>query len=243
MKLFPAIAPICALLLPGALAAETFEGTVTMSMTSSSKDAPQSMNFSIKEGYMRMDMGTSRGAVSSIMDFKNQQMIMLIPQQRMYMVQPIPQPGAQGQNPGGGAPPASGSPHGTLQETGVKETILGYECTKYVATGPEGSSEIWVTDQLGAFAGLFHGGGPGRRPQGPQGWESAISGKNFFPMRVVTTANGKGTFKLEVTAVEKTSLPDSLFAPPAGWTKFDMGAMMGGAMPGGYPGMRPPGNN
>jgi hypothetical protein len=246
MKLIPAIAPICALLLPCALAAESFEGTVTMSITSSSKDGPQSMNFSIKEGFMRMDMASSKGAMSSIMDFKNNQMIILMAQQRMYMVQPLPQPGAQAPSPAEGSPapkPARATAPESFQDTGVKETILGYECTKYLATGAEGTSEIWVTDQLGTFTGLYHGGGPGRRPQGAPAWESALKGKNFFPMRVVTTTNGKGTFKLEVTAVDKTSLPDSLFAPPEGWTKFDMGAMMGGAMQGAMPGMRPPGSN
>ena len=60
----------------------------------------------------------------------------------------------------------------------------------------------------------------------------------------MTSNGGKEKFRLEVTSVEKTSLPDSLFAPPDGWRKFDLGAMMGGAMPGGFPGARPSdGNN
>ena len=45
-------------------------------------------------------------------------------------------------------------------------------------------------------------------------------------------------FKLEVTSIDKGSVPDSAFAPPAGWRKFDLGAMMGGL--GGFPGARPP---
>jgi hypothetical protein len=50
-------------------------------------------------------------------------------------------------------------------------------------------------------------------------------------MRVVSTEGGKEVGRLEVTAVEKKSLPDTLFAVPAGWR--DIGAMMGGrGMPG-----------
>jgi hypothetical protein len=105
--------------------------------------------------------------------------------------------------------------------------------------GPPGNLEIWVTDQLGTFGGLPHGGGPGGPQGSPQAWESALKGRNFFPMRVVTSAGGKEKFRLEVTSVEKTSLPDSYFAAPDGWRKFDLGAMMGGAMPGGFPGARP----
>jgi hypothetical protein len=247
MKLIPQLVSIGALLLPCALAAQTFEGKVSMKITSAdSKDGSQSIDMSMKEGFLRMDMNSSKGAQGGmISDFKNQQMTILMPQQKMYMTRPIPQPGSSPQS--GSYPRPNGTPNApqaSLQQTGVKETILGYECTKYVATGQEGTSEIWVTDQLGTFTGLFHGGGPGRRPQAPQGWESALTGKSFFPMRVVTSANGKEKFRLEVTSVEKGSLPDSLFTPPSDWRKFDLGSMMGGAMPGGFPGARPAdGNN
>jgi Domain of unknown function (DUF4412) len=244
MKLIPSLLPICALLLPCALAAETFEGKVSMKMTSpSQKDGSQTMNMSIKEGFMRIDVEAAKGAGAMIMDYKNQQMIVLMPAQRMYMVQPMPQPGA---NPQAGGYPQAGAasrgPAPTLEVTSEKETILGYECTKYTATGQQGTAQLWLTDQLGAFNGLFHGGGPGQRPQAPQAWESALKGKGFFPMRVISNNNGK-EFRLDVTSVEKTSLPASLFAPPEGWRRLDLGAMMGGAMPGGFPGARPDGSN
>ena len=242
MKLITSIVPICALLLPCALAAETFEGTVSMTISAPSmKNGPQAINLSLKDGNMRTDVDTGRGSMSAIFDMKNQQMIILMPQQRMYMVRPMAQPSTG--MPASGQPPATtGAPQATLQDTGVKETILGYECTKFVSTSDKGTAEIWVTDQLGTFMGLFHGGGLGGRPEAPQAWESALKGRNFFPMRVVST-NSKGSFRLEVTAVNKASLPDSLFSPPDGWQKFDLGSMMGGAMPGGFPGGRPPGGS
>src|ERR1017187_3290272 len=134
-----------------------------------------------------------------IMYFKNQQMLVLMAQQRMYMVQPFPQPPAN-QAVNSGAKQLGAD----VQVTTEKESILGYECTKIVSTSAEDNAEVWVTDQLGAFMGLSPGGGgPGRRPPVPQAWESALKGKNFFPMRVVATRNGEGTFRLDVTSVEK----------------------------------------
>lgn len=57
----------------------------------------------------------------------------------------------------------------------------------------------------------------------------------MFPLRVVSTDKGsKETFRMEATEVKKESLPDSLFAPPADYQKFDMGGMMRGM---GLPGM------
>ncbi len=241
MKLITPIVTICALLAPSVLSADTFEGTLTMTMSSSSSNnGPQAINMSLKDGNMRTDIQSSRGAMSAIMDMKNQQIILLMPQQRMYMVQPMRQPAAQqGQYPQnqGRAQPSGNPP--TLVDTGVRETILGYECTKYTATSDRGTAQIWVTDQLGTFMGLFHGGAPGRPTQAPADWENALKGRSFFPMRVVGT-NEKGTFKMEVTAINKTSLPDSLFAAPEGWQKFDLGSIMGG---GGFPGGRPPGGS
>jgi hypothetical protein len=170
---------------------------------------------------------------------KNRQMLMLIPQQQMYMVENLPQPPADPK-----APTAAKQLGSDVQVTTEKETILGYECTKIISTSDKGTTEVWVTDQLGSFMGLSPGGGgPGRRSQATQAWETALKGKGFFPMRVVTTMNGKGSFRLEVTSVDKVKEPDSEFAPPDGWRKFDMGSMLGGAMNGILPGSKPSGNN
>jgi len=228
MKLLHAILPACALLLPGLVSAETFEGKVTMKITSPSmKEGSQDINFSIKEGLMRIDVNNAKGGQAAVvMDTKNQKMLILMVAQKMYMERPIPQPGQ--------VPPGAQGSHDpsqySLEATGTKETILGYECTKYVSKGADETAEIWVTDQLGTFSGLFHGG-PGQRGQAPAAWEEALKGKGFFPMKVV--ANGKhGTTTLEVTAVDKESLPDSLFTAPEGWR--DLSAMMGAMMPGGH---------
>ncbi len=89
------------------------------------------------------------------------------------------------------------------------------------------------------------GGGPGgRRGQAPPEWESIIKGSGFFPLRIVSFEGGKEKFRMEVTSVQKTSLPDSLFAAPDGYRKLDLGGMMGGMFQGGMPGAKPAdGNN
>jgi Domain of unknown function (DUF4412) len=244
MKLIRSLVPICALLLPCALAAETFEGKVSMKMSSTnSKDPSQTLEYSIKEGYLRMEMGNAKGVGAVITDFKNRQMIILMSQQRMYMVKALPDPSTV-QRP----PSASGAPRPSsdvsFKATSSKETILGYECTKYEVTTSKGITDIWATDQLGTFGGVsMGGGGPGRHSQAPSEWETAIKGSAFFPLRVVGMEGGQEKFRLEVTSIEKTSLPDSLFMAPAGWQKFDLGAMMGGMLPGGMGGRPSSGDN
>ena len=218
---------------PAAFAAD-FEGKVTMKM-SGPKDAPPQMTFSLKEGFSRIDMAAAGGRNAAIIfDAAKQEMTVLLLDQKMYMSQAMPKPEASAAGAVGGPVDKS------VDITTTKEKILGYDCAKYVTKAKDGTSEVWVTDQLGAFLGL--GGSPmggGRRSPGapvPQGWEDALVGKGVFPLRVVTTLGGKETFRMEATAVEKQAMPASYFAAPADFK--DLGAMMRGmGMPGGIPGM------
>lgn len=215
------------------LVAADFEGTVAMKMTQP-KGAPQEVNFSLTKGRSRVDIPTAQGNAAVLFNPTAEEMIILLPEQKMYLVQPTPKPGE--------LPGAGGNPNQTVTQTGEKEKILGYDCVKYVATSPEGATDIWVTDQLGAFMGLGGGnpmGGPGRGAPATQAWEQALRGKEVFPLRVVTKGpNGRETFRMEATAVKKQSLPASTFTPPPDFQKLDMPNMMRGM---GIPGMRPPG--
>ena len=101
---------------------------------------------------------------------------------------------------------------------------------------------IRLAEGLGAFMAPSGGnpmGGGRSGGGGGQAWERALAGKELFPLRVVSLdKGGKQTFRMEATAIDRKSLPDSLFAPPAGYQKFDMGGMMKGMMPPGLPGSR-----
>jgi hypothetical protein len=235
-KLLPLL---LAFFVPSLVLAAGFEGKVTMKMTGP-KGAPPAMTFSIKEGFSRIDMIGAEGRNAAvILNAAKQEMTILMLDQKMYMTQAIPKPAAAATAAG----ISEGAAGTAVEVTTTKEKILGYDCVKYVAQTKEGTSEIWVTDQLGAFLG-FGGGaamgggrrGPGASAPAPQGWEQALAGKGVFPLRVVTTAGGKESFRLEATNVEKASLPDSAFSAPADFRNLsDM--MRGMGMPGGIPGM------
>lgn len=220
-----------ALLVSASLAAN-FEGKVTMKMTGP-KGTPQEMTFSLKDGFSRIDMATPQGgSVGVIMDTAKQETTILMVDQKMYMTRPFPKATT--------AATAEGTAGTVVEVTTTKEKILGYDCVKYLATAKEGTTEIWVTDQLGGFFGMGGGmngggrGGPGGAPA--QAWEKALMGKGVFPLRVVTSGSGKETFRMEATAVQPQSLPASYFAAPADFQS--MGDMMRGmGMPGGIPGL------
>jgi hypothetical protein len=143
-----------------------------------------------------------------------------------------------------------------LEKTNETEKILGYTATKYLMTDKNTETELWLAEGLGTFMGFSNNKNPMARGRGPEApaWERALAGKELFPMRVVGYEKGSGSsnkgkgdekgkgkgksdggpvsYRMEVTAIDKTSLPDSMFVPPAGYQKFDMGGMMKGMIPG-----------
>jgi len=234
MKIIRALIPLCVLLLPVALRADPFVGKLTVQFTDtnqSGKDkGPHVMTYSMKEGYVRLDMDVKNFG-GMIMDLKEKQMIILMPQQKMYMVNVFNNPDQQAK-----AKAQVDANNVQIKDTGEKDTILGYSCEKFVVTDAKGlTTQLWLAHDLQGFTGMNPGAGMGRRPQVPAAWEE-LAKNGGFPMRVVTS-DGKGEkFRMEVTAVDPQSLSDSLFQPPAGWQKFDMASMFGNAAKGLIPG-------
>lgn len=211
----------CLLLVPSLVSAKTFEGTVSMTM-SDGRNGTHQITYSIKGSKIRTQMmGGAAQNTAAILDLDQQQVIVLMPAQSMYMVMPMKQTMDQVSS-------ANVSADTTLENTGINKEILGYECTKYLAKSSDGVTEIWATDQLGAFMGLGSMQNPMARGKAKAAWEKALDGKNFFPLLVITPGKNGDSFTLKTTAIEPQSLAPSLFEAPADYRKFDMGAMMQG---------------
>jgi hypothetical protein len=225
------------LLAPATLLAASFEGRVNFK-TSADRGKTQEIGYFLKGGKMRIEVAGQKEMGGMIMDIAKKQTIMIMDQQRMYMVMEMPDVAAQA---------AQAKPDDTtLDKTGEKEKILGYAAEKYISTSQGKKTDLWLAEGLGAFMAMPSGGpmGGGRGGRGSSGggqaWERALAGKDLFPLRVVGyDQGGKENFRMEVTAIDKKPLPDSLFSPPDGYQKFDMGGMMKGMMPGGVPSGRP----
>jgi Domain of unknown function (DUF4412) len=214
-------------------AATAFEGKVSLAM-SSGKDRAQNMNYSIKGQKLRMDITSEGREMSTIMDMAKLEMLMLMPEEQMYMVMPMQKPVEK-------AMEKQGESTAEIERTGKTEKILGYQCEQILVKDKGTVTEMWVASDLGMFMGLGSGGGGGgggmggmfgggREGGGAAGakWEEALKGKGGFPLRVISRdAKGKETFKMEATKIEPGRLPDSLFVPPEGYQKFSMPDMGG----------------
>jgi hypothetical protein len=244
---------LATLLLLGATAlrAASFEGRVEMKMTEfrgEDEESPQphAVVYTIKGEKARLDFAsnqkTSRGggptSAAIIMDFEKHEMIMLteIPDRE------------------GGAPKKvffrnslsademtqsarKADNTAEIVRTGRKDNILGYTAEEFKITEKNGDvSEAWLAKGLGTF--MFPksqnpmAGRRGSEP--PSAWEK-LGKEGLFPLRAVSrTAAGKEKSRMEVTKIEKESVPDRVFTTE-GYTEFQMpsfGSMMSGAAPG-----------
>ncbi len=213
-----------------------FEGAITMSMTSA-RHPPEEMTFLSKGGKLRIEAPGHRGEQGyAIFDSASKKVVTVMDPQKMYMELDLSQPLVP-----------SAAPHGdvakpTITETGKHETIAGYDCEDWIIKDAKGKrSEACVAQGIsfldfGSMGGM--GGGPGG---GAGSWMDEFRDKKYFPLKAVELdETGKETSRMEVTKIEKKSLDDALFAPPAGYKKMEMPKL-----PGGFPGMGgglPPGS-
>jgi len=185
------------------MAQKDFEGTITWGSVLATGGAGQTV-MSVKNGKTRVDMTDPRkGTFTSIRDGSGRIMMLIAPKKMYYvmgnareLLEPM-----------------------TYEPTGLKETVAGYPCEYYRVTDSKGgnfnNAEECVTTALG-FVGVSQGGAmtddqaKAIRKQFPNG---------FMILKV--SHNGKPP--VQVLKVEKKSLSDDLFAPPADYTEAKMG--------------------
>jgi len=183
------------------------------------------IDYSMKEGFLRTDITVTEGrekgkTMTSIWDLNKHEMTTLIPDQKMYMVMKAPDFAAAAQK---------GAPNVQIEKTGETEKILGYTTTKYVIKDNDHNttSDVWAAEGLGTF--MMGRSSPMGKSGGLTPVEKELMARGFFPLRMINhDASGAETFRMEAVAIDKKSLSDDLFAPPADYRRFDMGSLFGG---------------
>jgi hypothetical protein len=191
------------------LAAQAFEGTVTMNIVSG-EGSVRSVSYLLKGGMMRFDPGG--GQVSVIIDPVAERMILIVNSQKMYTETGFGDAVAAAQRQVGGK-------NAAVVRTGKTETIVGYKCEHVTITDDDGASvDSCVSSELGGFR-MPAASNP-MAPQKEAGWIAQL-GSTSFPLKV----QKGGKTIMEVTAIEKKTLDAALFAAPEGYQSFQMPVM------------------
>jgi len=186
----------------------SFEGKIKLQV--SDEGERNTIEYLVKGERIRFDIADADAMGSMIFDAKKRSMMILMPQQNMYMEMDLNLTGADSYFEGD-------SYRGKIKRTGEKKTIKGYDCEKWIAEEDGQIIESWLTDQLGGF--MFYG-----NPMDGSGadWKSKLSTPNLFPLLVNVFESGKLVSSMEVLEINSQKLENSLFLPPSGYQKFEM---------------------
>jgi hypothetical protein len=200
------------------VAAQGFDGVIQFVSHEKNSDQADTLTQMTKGSKIRFEgMGKRGGAM--IIDGNSR--IILLPEQKQYVNMPADFGGQ-------GAANEASKHHGIAEKTGKTENIAGIPCEDwhYKGTDDEGKAEegeVCVAKGAGMMINRLSGGMTKHIfDAGGQAFNDAINNGGGI-MKV--TSNGK--LALIAVKAQATSLPDAMFAPPAGYTKMDMPGMGG----------------
>jgi hypothetical protein len=134
----------------------------------------------------------------------------------------------------GHAEPKAGAP-ADVQKTGKTDTVAGYKCEIWHIVQAKSVGDLCIAEQGTSWFHIPLAGLPAEFA-----WATEITDGKHFPLRLVMSENGVEQARIEVTSIQKKSLPATEFTVPVGYNVMDLDQMLG-AMLGGMGGMVPPG--
>lgn len=199
-----------------------FEGKIKYKITSD--EANTIMDYFIKDGKIRMEMG--EGDEKGIFIYTGKNSLVLMPQEKMYMDLDNSIYSKMGDFMGSNDDDDEKYEKIDFEKykTGKKKTILGYDCEQWIFTDEEEDEqvEMWITDELGQFLFLESPMGGGFSPA----WSGAVNNKAFFPISVITRdEDGEETSRFEAVEIKKESLNSSLFQAPSDYEEMKIPGM------------------
>jgi hypothetical protein len=196
---------------PKAYSQSKFEGKVVIE--TSGIDGSGTLNYYIKGQNIRLDMNSARGEVNALFDRANKKVLMIMPAMKMYMEFPMDLMKDNSENEN------MDNETDKFEKTGEMKKINGYNCEKWIMKENNGSTEAWMTKDLGGF--MFFDSPMGNKSEST--WQKDIEESGNFPMLVIQKNNeGDEISKFNVLTVVSMNLDDSFFKVPDGYSQMKM---------------------
>jgi hypothetical protein len=190
-----------------------FEGEITMHTTAAGTS--NDMVVQTKGDKLRFDTKAPTGdPMHGVFDPTANKVVVYLDGTKTYMDMDFSKPGA--------TPNVDGA-SGSVNKTGKHETVAGYDCENWTVSDPTGKkTELCIAQGIAFFD-------VGGLKAGPSASPSALAKefreKKSFPLRSIEyDAAGKELSRMEVTKIEKKSIPDASFQVPPGYTKLQLPA-------------------
>ncbi len=206
--------------------AQGFEGKLKFKVTSDGEE--NYMNYYIKGNKFRIDVP---GGMGGAMIVDKEKMIMVMPEQKMYMEFAMDkireQVGEMMEKAGKKHHDKDGKDFDFQDlekyKTGKTKEMFGHKCEQVIYKDEETGEtvEAWIATDMGSFMFAQNPMMPDQQPE----WQKKF-GNGAFPMQVIVKdADGNTKEVFEVTELKEESLSPSLFEVPAGYQKMSIPGM------------------
>jgi len=197
---------------PPAIAQTSFEGTLVMWDSIGGNQAIKTMYY-FKGNKVRIEVAVSGVEVNYIEDEDAKTTTLIMPGQKTYTTERFSE-----------AKTTAASAYKKPVKTGKTETIAGYACDEWTETDTgKATVDLWCARNLAIVLPSM-----GMLGQGDTKAKYEDFYKNAgFPLRMsFTDSTGKQIMRMETVEIEKKSLDDALFVPPADYTSTDASSGM-----------------
>jgi hypothetical protein len=204
--MYIALAALSPMWATGPLAAqEGFEGVITRRVAALHG---RELSAWVKGSRFRAEMPRPDGSAFTMIGDENGRIMMLMDTQKRYVTMPASE-----------VTHGNGASAPTVTSGGRSETIVGYPCKYYhLHRAPGGNApvdeDICVTTALGHVTGVS------------PGMDEAFI-RRTWPNGFLVLKSVDGKVMSEVTRIEKTSVSDAQFSPPADYTEMKMPGLPG----------------
>jgi hypothetical protein len=206
-----------------------FEGTMTFQVHAD-QGAPKTVVASTKGNKLRLEVdggASPMGPIVILADGSTHTRTIVMSAQKRYMTLPA----GAGDPTHMAAPDQGAVPKFTFAKTGRTETVAGENCDDFHVTtvrdGKTEEGEMCVGKGVGlnteAWQSLAGGNSTAMNAQ-MSAIRDAIGAGNGV-LKVTSIKNGQPVVAIEVTKIERKSLSDDIFSPPAGYTQMQMPQM------------------
>ncbi len=193
---------------PRVVAAQPFEGSITMRMSVKGANGAQQqeLEYLVRNGKVRVSMGGPAGAMSLLSVPQEQKVYVLMAAQNAYMEMPIAAAAAS---------VAARSPaDAQIKRTGRMETVAGYSCEHVTVISAAQTVDLCLAKGLGGYVNPLAAMQRSSEPA----WQRMLTADGGFPLKVTMP---DGSVPLEVVKIEKKRLANDLFSVPLHFTKME----------------------
>ncbi|MEP7051562.1 MAG: DUF4412 domain-containing protein [Pseudomonadota bacterium] len=203
-----------------------------------SANAPLTITLLVKDGKFRFDLpeglagARELGKAYVLVTPADKKLYAVMDAKKQAVLVDLDKLAAQAKAFGAARAPAGGkATPPQVTKTGKTDTVAGYKCEIWSITSAQSAGDLCIAEQGTSWFRLPLSGMPAE-----YAWASEIADGKHFPLRFVATEKGTEQGRVEVTSIERKTLPADQFAVPSGYAVLNLEQMLG-AMLGGMPGM------